>query len=315
MILFANMDQGRHWWGKRVAERGRTRTLTVLNIHPFILFIFLALVQCRVMRLEPFLAHRQKTPWTDAQCPRASSSPQRERAFVRPLHSTWSASLCCERHDLVWCEWWRNRWQPDAKVLSGSVTDIALLLSSSSCNARLRGAHPHHDKAVNELGLKWSPLRSYIAAGWTSVFSRGAIKPPTNVRPPSSPKFIQAHGIMARRATSALAGHAYSTAAPYGCALGLPGQYARQWGSRSGCSFTQGPEERDRPGSTCHQSHRPGSIRAPPLDHDDGDNRGGQSSLPRHSGFFRQPVWTSCGGLCWRLHGGSEVLRGPWCHT
>ncbi len=67
MILFANMDQGRHWWGKRVAERGRTRTLTVLNIHPFILFIFLVLVQCRVMRLEPFLAHRQKTPWTDGQ--------------------------------------------------------------------------------------------------------------------------------------------------------------------------------------------------------------------------------------------------------
>ncbi len=39
-------------------------------------------------------------------------------------------------------------------------------------------------------------------------------------------------------------------------------------------------EERDRPGSTHHQSHRSGSIRAPPLDHDDGDERGGQSSLP-----------------------------------
>ncbi len=34
MILFGNMDQGRHiGGGKRVAERGRTRTLTVLNIH------------------------------------------------------------------------------------------------------------------------------------------------------------------------------------------------------------------------------------------------------------------------------------------
>ncbi len=45
---------------KRVEERGRTRTLTLLNIHPFIPYIFLALVLCRVMRLEPFLGHRQE---------------------------------------------------------------------------------------------------------------------------------------------------------------------------------------------------------------------------------------------------------------
>ncbi len=44
------------------------------------------------------------------------------------------------------------------------------------------------------------------------------------------------------------------SAAHYGCALGLSGQDARQWGSRSGCSFTQGPEECDRPGST-HPKH------------------------------------------------------------
>ncbi len=74
MILFGNMDQGRHihWWGKkRVAERGRTRTLTVLNIHPSIhLFhtFSLALVLCRVMRLEPFLCHRQDKP-LDRQAP------------------------------------------------------------------------------------------------------------------------------------------------------------------------------------------------------------------------------------------------------
>ncbi len=47
------------------------------------------------------------------------------------------------------------------------------------------------------------------------------------------------------------------SAALYGCTPGLPGQDARQWGSRSGCSFTQGPEERDSPSSTRHQSHRP----------------------------------------------------------
>ncbi len=55
------------------------------------------------------------------------------------------------------------------------------------------------------------------------------------------------------------------SAALYGCALCLPAQDACQRGSRSGCSFTQGVEERDSPGSTHHQSHRPGSIRAPQL--------------------------------------------------
>ncbi len=51
-------------------------------------------------------------------------------------------------------------------------------------------------------------------------------------------------------------------AALYGCAPGLPDQDAHQWGSQSGCSFTQGPEERDRPGPTWHQSHRTGHRRS-----------------------------------------------------
>ncbi len=91
------------------------------------------------------------------------------------------------------------------------------------------------------------------------------------------------------------------------------------WGSRSGFSLSQGPEEHDRPGSICNQSHRPShqvfnvqpdSVGVPPLAHDNGDERGGQSSLPRRSGLVRQPFWTSCGGLCWTLHGDSEVVSG-----
>ncbi len=91
------------------------------------------------------------------------------------------------------------------------------------------------------------------------------------------------------------------------------------WGSRSGFSLSQGPEEHDRPGSMCNQSHRPShqvfnvqpdSVGVPPLAHDNGDERGGQSSLPRRSGLVRQPFWTSCGGLCWTLHGDSEVVSG-----
>ncbi len=50
------------------------------------------------------------------------------------------------------------------------------------------------------------------------------------------------------------------------------------------------------------------SVRAPPLAHDGRDVRGGQSSLPQRSGFVRQAVWTSSGGLCGKLHGGSEVI-------
>ncbi len=64
---------------------------------------------------------------------------------------------------------------------------------------------------------------------------------------------------------------------------------------------------------------QPDSFRAPPLAHDNGDERGGQSSLPWRSGFVRQPVWTSCGGLCGTLHGGSEVVSSdatlpPYAH-
>ncbi len=81
----------------------------------------------------------------------------------------------------------------DVEELSGSVTDPALLPSSSSHNARLREVEELirvMTKAFNDLGLEWSPLRSHLAAGWTNVFSRGAIKPPANARHPSSLKFM-----------------------------------------------------------------------------------------------------------------------------
>ncbi len=61
-----------------------------------------------------------------------------------------------------------------------------------------------------------------------------------------------------------------------------------------------------RPGSTRLESHRPGhrafdvqhhSFGAPHLAHDDGDQRGGQSSLPRRSGLVKQPVWPAVEGF------------------
>ncbi len=74
----------------------------------------------------------------------------------------------------------------DAEVCSGSVTNPALLTSSSSRNARL-GADEELiciiTKGVNELGLEWSLLRSHLAAGWTIVYSLGDIKVPLPLLP------------------------------------------------------------------------------------------------------------------------------------
>ncbi len=97
-----------------------------------------------------------------------------ERAFACPLHSTWSASLRCERHDLVWCEWRRNRWQhfflaqrsyqvlwltppsyhrplhvmPDSEWMRSSHISWQRLSMSSGCTRVLAYFHiqvaPHH---------------------------------------------------------------------------------------------------------------------------------------------------------------------------
>ncbi len=55
----------------------------------------------------------------------------------------------------------------DAEELSGSLADPALLPSSVSRSARLKADDEliHvMTKAVNELGLKWSPPEEHIAA-------------------------------------------------------------------------------------------------------------------------------------------------------
>ncbi len=99
---------------------------------------------------------------------------------------------------------------------------------------------------------------------------------------------MQSH--ICTRWTRLLGGWTSSFSASHdGCAPGLPGQDARQWGSRSGFSLSQGPEEHDRPDSTRHQSDRPShqafdvqpdSVGAPHLAHDDGDG------LHFYTGFY-----------------------------
>ncbi len=204
------------------------------------------------------------------------------------------------------------------------------------------GTHPYHDK-----GCQWARARVVYAWGAISQQSGRVVSPPTApptrlasvlLPPLPSPPLtalkrrytsacpfwmspwprISAH--FCTRWTHLLGGWTSGFGAShYGCAPGLPDKDARQWGGRSRCSFTQAPEERDRPGPTHHQSHhpghravnvQPGSVGMPPLAHDDGDERGRQGSLPQRFGLVRQPVWTSCGGLCGTLHKFSEVDSG-----
>ncbi len=116
------------------------------------------------------------------------------------------------------------------------------------------------------------------------------------------------------RTTSALAGHAYSADGQAASALHWMAvfqvfqakMFANEEAGLDSASLRDLRSETDLC-STHHQSHhqshrafdvQPDSVGAPPLAHDDRDERGVQSPLPRHSGFVRQPVWTSCGRLC-----------------
>ncbi len=124
-----------------------------------------------------------------------AAGDKRAHCLAITAERSWSASLRREQDYFVRCEWRRNRWQTfflaasDAEECSGFVTDPALLTSSSSRNARLRADEELiciMTKAVNELGLEWSPLRSHLAAECflTRVFSHWALtKPPANARP------------------------------------------------------------------------------------------------------------------------------------
>ncbi len=158
---------------------------------------------------------------------RQSSSPNMISVPPR-LGATWSHSVRVTTNRMTAFLWRLQTRKSYRALLSGSSASWRKLSTSSGSNA-LR-------------------LRSHIAAGWTSGFSRAPSGPPPSLIPLLLRSPWRAHKI----------GWTSNFAATlYGCALGLPGHDAHQWGSRSGCSFTQGPEESDRPGSTCHQSHRP----------------------------------------------------------
>ncbi len=81
----------------------------------------------------------------------------------------------------------------DAKELSGSVTDPALSPLSSSCNSRLRMDEELiriMTKAVNELGLEWSPPEELSRSRLDKWFLPGCHQAP---RQRSSPFFPEVH--------------------------------------------------------------------------------------------------------------------------
>ncbi len=133
---------------------------------------------------------------TPAQCPHASPSPQ--RAFACPLHPTLSASLCgCEQHDLILCEWQRIGWQPFSGNFRRGKGYRALWLTLPSCrhllhatpdSERMKSSSASWRRLSTSSGLNGLRLRSHFAAGLTSGFFRGAIRPSANARLPSSPK-------------------------------------------------------------------------------------------------------------------------------
>ncbi len=106
----------------------------------------------------------------------------------------------------------------------------------------------------------------------------------------------------------------------YGGSPGLSGQapLCRRWVWAWSCD-SQGAEKRNGPGFASHQDYRPshrkvygqpGSARAPPVAHADGDQGRGQGLLPWCSNFPQRPLWTCGGRIRWALHRGTEGVTG-----
>ncbi len=106
----------------------------------------------------------------------------------------------------------------------------------------------------------------------------------------------------------------------YGGSPGLSGQAPlcrrRVW---AWSCDSQGAEKRNGPSFASqqdyHPSHRkvygqPGSARAPPVAHADGDQGHGQGLLPWCSNFPQRPLWTCGERIRWALHRSTEGVTG-----
>ncbi|KAI2646361.1 Avirulence protein AvrBs3 [Labeo rohita] len=138
---------------------------------------------------------------TSAQPPRASPSPQREGSpvlFARPdlcpsAAASDMVSFGGSEDDLLDS---MSLAASDAEELSGSVNDPAPLPSADTSDSRTRTGMDAElfrvlTRAVDELGLEWSPQRSPHAASSMSGSCRGAPRPLDSELLRSSLKFTR----------------------------------------------------------------------------------------------------------------------------
>ncbi len=122
-----------------------------------------------------------------------------QRGVSRPFFPTWPASLCKrERSGLVRGKWrWAGRWQHvtgsfrcwGAVGLSDWPRPLRFARAQRRQSRDGCRTFPCPLKAVEELGLEWSPPESPLAAVWMSGFCRGAVRPLSNDHRRSSLKF------------------------------------------------------------------------------------------------------------------------------
>ncbi len=169
-------------------------------------------------------------------------------------------------------------------------------------------------KAVEELGLEWSPPEEPSRSRLDEWFLPGRHQAPQQ-RP--SPFFPEVHARWTLLRFSWTGGFG---AALYGGSSGLSGQAPlcrrRVW---AWSCDSQGAEKRNRPSFASHQDYRPshrkvygqpGSARAPPVAHANGDQGCGQGLLPWCSNFPQRPLWTCGERIRWALHRSTEGVTG-----
>ncbi len=86
---------------------------------------------------------------------------------------------------------WRLQMQRSYRALWLTPPSCCHLLHATPDSERMRSSSASWQKLSTSSGSNGLRLRSHLAAGWTSGFSRGAIRPSAKARPPSSPKFMK----------------------------------------------------------------------------------------------------------------------------
>ncbi len=85
---------------------------------------------------------------------------------------------------------WRLQMQRSYRALWLTPPSCCRLVHAAPDSDWMRSSSASWQRLSTSSGSNGLRLRSHLAAGWTSGFSRGAIRPSAKARPPSSPKFM-----------------------------------------------------------------------------------------------------------------------------